>query len=120
MFDFFYTLLLMQPLGIGYCAMATSIPDGSHFNPVVLPIGATADPDTCGSCRHFGRSDQYGDDRGVCNISLPPWVVERQAASDNDDYVTPRLMKGSMRCDLQQPTGKFYQVSRRVGPVGSA
>lgn len=101
--------------------MTNAPPDGSHFNPITLPIGATANPNTCGSCRHFRRNDQYGNDRGVCNITLPPWVPEKPTATrDNDDYVSPRLMKDSSRCDLQSPSGKFYQVSRRVGPNGDA
>ena len=99
--------------------MTDRSPEGSHFNPIVLPIGATADPDTCGSCKFFRRRDEYGSDRGVCTIVLPGWVQIKPPVNRNDeDWIDPALMKDTMRCDLQRPTGNFYQVSQRVGPQG--
>lgn len=115
--------MLFQPNIFGESVMTKSAePEGNHYDPIPLPLGATADPGTCGSCRHFRRGTHYGSDRGLCDIRLPPWVSERPSsdARGDRDPVTPRLMKDDMCCDLQSPTGKFYQVSQKVGPQGKA
>lgn len=85
---------------------------------ITLPVGATAEPDTCGSCKFFQRDDQlWPVGSGLCKIKLPPAVATR--------YMLPGVLvenSGDLqrtvdieRCDLQRPDGRRYIVQRRVG-----
>lgn len=94
---------------------------------IVLMPGASAEPDTCGSCKFFERKD-YEDRRGpwgFCRIALPKkFFTQRdlrvfaettkiwkdQEYTSNEDQI-----KDTDRCDLQRPDGKVYIVQRVVG-----
>lgn len=88
---------------------------------IVLPVGASAEPNTCGSCKFFRRTMDAGDyamRSGTCGFVLPPKLAQMFAArpSKDDDEWGWRL-PDTQRCDLQRPDGKAYIVQRRVGVV---
>lgn len=94
-------------------------------NEITLGVGASAEPDTCGSCKFFERKDY--DERfgvyGFCRISLPAKIVQQstirmidpkmkdQEYTGNEDQI-----KDTDRCDLHRPDGKVYIVQRRISP----
>lgn len=87
---------------------------------ITLPLGASAEPDTCGSCKFFDRMlDPFPEGRtGVCKFKLPPQVATmRQIPSREveNSYEYERTTDTS-RCDLYKPDGKQYIIQRRVGP----
>jgi hypothetical protein len=90
-------------------------------NEVTLPIGATAEPGTCGSCHFFKRYGEmdYYQDIGYCEIRLPPpkqrFVLKPWAESDSD--WGPNRVRDIDGCDLHRPSGKTYIVARRVEPM---
>ncbi len=83
--------------------------------PITLPVGATAEPDTCGSCRFFKRGWNTYESAGKCYIKLPPWVQYKPVPRDEAD---PFWVRDTDRCDLQQHTGERYIVQREVLPSG--
>jgi hypothetical protein len=91
---------------------------------VILGLGMTAEPNTCGSCVFFGRRDftefyiknesvvRDAMRGGYCKIVLPPQVALRpqgEGAPTNNTNDTDR-------CDLWKSDGKTYIVSRRIRP----
>lgn len=93
-------------------------------NETTLSVGASAEPDTCGSCKFFERKD-YDERRGIygfCRIALPAKIAQQstirmidpkmkdQEFTGNEDQI-----KDTDRCDLQRSDGKVYIVQRRVG-----
>lgn len=94
---------------------------------ITLIPGASAEPDTCGSCKFFERKNVDGYENhgswGFCRIMLPKKVAvqmnirmldskERdQEYTGNEDQI-----KDTDRCDFQRPSGKTYIVQRRIGP----
>ncbi len=83
---------------------------------ITLPIGSTAEPETCGSCKYFRRRSD-GDAYGYCNIKMPP---QKQYFADkvfkNDDEIeAANFTRDSNSCDLWKWDGKQYIVQRRVG-----
>lgn len=86
---------------------------------VTLPVGASAEPDTCGSCKFFVRMDDLRPiSQGRCNIKLPPMVatqydIPREKGWENSYQFD--MKQDSERCDLQRPDGKVYIVQRMVG-----
>lgn len=89
---------------------------------ITLPVGASAEPDTCGSCKFFERKDDYGNCYGRCGIKLPKKVAEQWAIRSIDPKQKDReytgnedQIKDTDRCDFQRPDGKVYIVQRLVG-----
>lgn len=93
-------------------------------NEITLAVGASAEPDTCGSCKFFERKD-FEERRGVygfCRFKLPQKMATQrdirrldpelkdQEYTGNEDQI-----KDTDRCDLQRPDGKVYIVQRRIG-----
>lgn len=90
-------------------------------NEITLPLGASAEPDTCGSCKFFQRMTDSGPSyamEGRCRFKLPKAQMERFALReyrDNDEVLG--LMTDTDRCDLYRPDGKVYIVQRRIPPL---
>jgi hypothetical protein len=91
---------------------------------ITLPIGATAEPDTCGSCKFFQRWTDRGasyQHTGLCKIVMPPPKerFERKNLNDDDnaEYRAPNDVDDTHRCDLHRPSGKTFIVQRRVLPT---
>jgi hypothetical protein len=53
---------------------------------ITLAVGASAEPDTCGSCKFFERNSDGPSYRmhGVCRIKLPAKVVEQRVIRSLD------------------------------------
>lgn len=93
---------------------------------ITLPVGCSAEPDTCGSCKFFERKgdNEYYRMSGFCRIKLPAKIPEQWAIRDIDPKQKDReytgnedQIKDTDRCDLQRPDGKTYIVQRRVTPL---
>jgi hypothetical protein len=90
-------------------------------NEITLPVDATVEPDTCGSCKFFRRKSDnpYYVAEGWCVIELPPpkerFAPKPYVEGNGDEYRAPNITKDTSRCDLQRPDGKSYIVQRRVG-----
>jgi len=95
-------------------------------NEITLPVGSSAEPNTCGSCKFFRRNNDGVNYRmnGTCGFVLPAKVVEQSAMrgitdevrkKDRDYTGTEDWIKDTDRCDLQRSDGKVYIVQRRVG-----
>ena len=82
-------------------------------NEIILPVGNTAEPNTCGSCKFFYRS---GDRSGNCNIKLPPQIAIDNKGNEKDYVRNPNTVNDDNRCDFYQPDGKIYIVQRRIEP----
>lgn len=84
-------------------------------NEITLPVGAAAEPDTCGSCKFFSRRDNgaYYASQGNCAIHLPPQIAQK--GWDGEGF-GPSGKQDTDRCDLQRPDGKVYIMQRKVGP----
>lgn len=85
---------------------------------IILPIGASAEPDTCGSCKFFVRdADLWPVGRGRCKFKMPPGVATKydipQDREAENSYQYDRTLD-TERCDLQRPDGRVYIVQRRV------
>lgn len=94
-------------------------------NEITLPVGSSAEPDTCGSCKFFERKDGSGYEThgswGFCKIVLPKKIArqvdirmvdpKRRDAeyTGNEDQI-----KDTDRCDLYRHSGKVYIVQRRI------
>jgi hypothetical protein len=92
---------------------------------IVLPLGSSAEPDTCGSCRFFVRrgDNEYTSKHGFCNIKLPAKMVEQGTIRSMDPKDKDReytgnedQIKDTDRCDLYKFSGKVYVVQRRILP----
>lgn len=86
---------------------------------ITLPVGATAEPDTCGSCKFFVRLDDLRPvNQGRCNIKLPPMLATKYETTKGDVENSYQfdLKQDASRCDLYRPDGNAYIVSRRVVP----
>jgi hypothetical protein len=89
---------------------------------ITLPVGASAEPDTCGSCRFFDRLDDLRPvGQGRCKFKMPPGVATRYdipgiGATVENSYQLDWI-EDTGRCDLQRPDGKVYIVQRRVPPL---
>lgn len=85
---------------------------------ITLPLGASAEPDTCGSCKFFIRdADIWPVSSGRCNFKMPPGVATRyDIAKDGEpenSYQYDRKVDIE-RCDLQRPDGNIYIVQRKI------
>jgi hypothetical protein len=92
---------------------------------IILTPGATAEPNTCGSCRFFNRNptgdgEQYRMN-GICVFKFPPkmptpWDIRRIDPKYKDDEYTGTEMwiKDTDSCDLYKPDGKYYIIQRRI------
>lgn len=80
---------------------------------ITLSVGATAEPDTCGSCKFFHRPDDTynGAHVGHCSLLLPGKYVTKGWDGNGRP---PTLMDDTDRCDLWRSDGQLYIVSRRV------
>lgn len=85
---------------------------------VVLPIGSTAEPGTCGSCYFFSRylTNGYYQDVGFCSIRLPP-PKERYVLKQGDFGDGPNRVKDTDSCDFYRHSGKTYIVTHQVKPI---
>lgn len=93
---------------------------------ITLPVGASAEPDTCGSCKFFRRKrEDYNQAQGFCEFVLPKrvaeqWSVRRlqdQVAKTDSDYTgNEDQIKDTDRCDLYRFSGQVYIVQRRIPP----
>lgn len=88
---------------------------------IVLPVGCSAEYNTCGSCFFFKRED-YGDYmrmQGQCGFKLPP-TMERYAPfvypKDEEYTVGPRPKNDTDRCDCYRSSGQVYIVQRKIVP----
>lgn len=91
---------------------------------ITLPIGATAEPDTCGSCKFFRRKDDGctpGSVWGKCGFVMPPiiatsWDIRGLDPKQKDREYTGNedTIKDTARCDLYRHSGKVYIVQRRI------
>lgn len=87
---------------------------------ITLPVGATAEPLTCGSCKFFLRemsSGPYEAAAGHCTFRLPPpkqffKVMTYEETGELDR--TANWVKDTHGCDLYQPDKKSYIVQRIV------
>jgi len=99
----------------------TNNESGEHKkDEVVLPVGATAEPGTCGSCKFFNRylENDYYQKLGYCEIRMPPpkeRMMPKPYAESDSDW-GPNRMNNFDGCDLYRPSGKTYIVQRRVEP----
>jgi len=92
-------------------------------NEITLSVGASAEPNTCGSCKFFERrGDGYAASGGFCRIKLPAKIADQNAIRSIDPKMKDAEYTGNEdrindtdRCDLQRPDGKVYIVQRRVG-----
>lgn len=91
---------------------------------ITLGVGATAEHNTCGSCRFFDRDSDTLYDRayGRCRFKFPEKMVEQSTIRTLDPKQRDReytgnedRIKDTDRCDLYQQDGKTYIVQRRVG-----
>lgn len=83
-------------------------------DPVVLLLGATAEPKTCGSCCRFERAEPWnGAPGGWCLLRLPPHYAQKINDPDGKPWNVVRDTHG---CDLHKHTGKAYIVSMLVHP----
>jgi len=87
-------------------------------NEITLPVGATAEHNTCGSCKYFQRKDDYNAKWGQCGFRLPPQVASRnqfRSLDRNYEYTgNEDQIEDISRCDLYCNDGKSYIVQRRV------
>ncbi len=92
---------------------------------ITLPPGTSAEPNTCGSCKFFRRTDaSYADvyrDRGWCQIRLPPLPERYQPLAvsrdtEEGDSWGPRARTDDMSCDLYRHSGETYVVQRIIKP----
>lgn len=95
-------------------------------NETTLKVGASAEPDTCGSCKFFERKD-YDERRGVygfCRIELPRKIAAQQdiraidpKMQDQEGAGNEDQIKDTDRCDLYRFSGQVYIVQRRIPPL---
>lgn len=93
-------------------------------NEITLAVGASAEPDTCGSCKFFRRMSDSGPAYamdGFCKIKLPAKLAEQWAIRNIDPKMKDQeytgnedQIKDTDRCDLYRFSGQVYIVQRRV------
>lgn len=92
---------------------------------ITLGVGASAEPDTCGSCKFFDRKtdNPYYSAYGQCRFTFPAKIATAWNIRDIDPKQRDReytgnedQIKDTDRCDLHRHDGKIYIVQRRVGP----
>lgn len=88
--------------------------DQASQDPIVLGIGETAEPNTCGSCYKFERREPWnGHGSGYCTMNLPP----HYARAFGDAESRPKdSVNDDSSCDLYRHSGKAYIVSKLVKP----
>lgn len=91
---------------------------------IILGLGQTAEPNTCGSCLFFGRrnfTEFYIKDEnvvrdamrgGYCKFKFPPQVAMRQ----QEEGGPTNWVNDVDRCDLWRSSGKTFIVSQRIHP----
>ena len=85
---------------------------------VTLAVGATAETNTCGSCKYFSRTmdmGEYNMSTGVCKFELPEKLrylfAPKVYVEGDEDRVR---LRDTSRCDLWKDDGKVYIVQRRT------
>lgn len=90
-------------------------------NEITLAVGASAEPNTCGSCIFFRRTmdmGEYNMSSGICGFRLPRQMHILFAPKIYKDGDEDRLRLGDTeRCDLYQHDGRVYIVQRRIPPL---
>lgn len=92
---------------------------------ITLTPGATAEPDTCGSCKFFERKPTSDGEwyrmNGFCRFLFPAKIALKSDVREidpkhkDDEYTgNENMIKDTDRCDLHKPSGKTYIVQRRV------
>lgn len=82
---------------------------------IMLSVGLTAEPGTCGSCHFFSRNLENGYYKavGFCAIKLPPpkelFVIKPYAEGDG---FGPNRVKDTDGCDLHRHSGKVYTTQK--------
>ena len=102
--------------------MATYLSPKEAATAVTLRPGASAEHDTCGSCKFFKRADASSypcnQDRGWCRFVLPPLMqkyVEKEYTEADSDW-GPRTRMDTERCDCWMSDGRTYIVQRLILP----
>jgi hypothetical protein len=94
-------------------------------NEITLRVGASAEPDTCGSCKFFERKSdgEWDSMRGFCRIKLPAKIADQWAIRAIDPKMKDQeytgnedQIKDTDRCDLYRFSGQVYIVQRRIPP----
>jgi hypothetical protein len=103
-----------------------SMIQSSSEQPITLPPGCSAEHDTCGSCKYFKRTPDFGDYykmNGKCRFVMPKKIVvawQLRAVDpkhQDDDYDgTEDHITDTDCCDLYRNDGKVYIVQRRIEP----
>lgn len=81
---------------------------GRSVEAVILQGDESAAVHTCGSCKHYRRSD-YGT--GWCAIEFPPmvnWMYANTPSRIKDDESNPRYTKDSSTCAFWTASGLTY------------
>lgn len=82
--------------------------------PIRLELGATADPNTCGSCAKFERTESWnGMAGGYCTMTLPPQYAR---VPYDPEGKPPNQVNDTHNCDLYRHSGKAYIVSKLLRP----
>ena len=85
----------------------------------------SAEPKTCGSCKHYYRPRDGDGGRGNCNFKMPPWIkllhTHRQDVSNThqesfENSSDPTMVYDNQTCSLWEPSGQTY-VQDRVWTV---
>lgn len=95
-------------------------------NEIILTPGASAEPDTCGSCKFFERKPvndgEWHRMNGFCRFLFPAKIALQSdlraidpAQRDAEYTGNENMIKDTDQCDLHKPDGKVYIVQRRVG-----
>lgn len=86
----------------------------TNTDAIILPVGAKAEPGTCGSCLFFYRRPEPYNSHwsGQCTIELPYKCATKEWDGDSRP---PAIMSDTDRCDFHRPDGKIYIVSKQVG-----
>lgn len=83
-------------------------------DPIRLDVGATADPNTCGSCQRFERTEPWnGTAGGYCLLRLPPQYARKPWGGESKPH---DVVRDTDSCDLHVHTGKAYLVTKVVRP----
>jgi hypothetical protein len=90
-----------------------------HEVEITLPVGASAEPDTCGSCKFFRRylESRFDAMVGYCEIKMPPpklWFKMKTSEEIGEQDWRPNRVKDTDACDFYRHDGRVYVVQRRI------
>ena len=78
----------------------------------------SAEPRTCGSCKHYRRPDE--SDRGKCDLTMPPWIKLRHAHASGEiggeemfeNSGDPTMVYDNQTCSFWAASGLAYVQDR--------